>query len=304
MEPLDLYILGCGSANPTQRHQPASQVLSMRGKHFMIDCGEGTQTRLARRGLGMKRIGHIFISHAHGDHSLGLPGLICTMSLLGRTAQLHIHAPQELKTFLDISLQTFCPDLDFEVLFHCIDTTQHQIIFEDRSIEVWSLPLHHRVPCCGFLFREKTGQRHIRREMIDFYDIPTSQISNIKAGKDWTMPDGAVIPNEQLTTPPSPSRSFAYCSDTTYLPRLAEMIQGVDLLFHEATFGKADELRTKWTYHSTAEQAAQIAVQANAKRLCIGHFSARIKDEEQLLHEAKAIFPNTILANEGLHISI
>ena len=304
MEPLDLYILGCGSANPTQRHRPACQILSTRGKLYMIDCGEGSQTRFARQGLSMKRVGHIFISHTHGDHCLGLPGLICTMSLLGRTSQLHIHAPQQLETFIRTSLQIFCPELAFQVLFHPVDTTQHQIIHEDRSMQVWSLPLQHRVPCCGYLFREQPGQPHIRRDMIDMYEIPVSQINNIKAGMDWTLPDGTLVPNSRLTTPPSPTRSFAYCSDTIYHPDLAKWVHGVDLLFHEATFGQADELRARQTHHSTSVQAARIALSAQAKQLCIGHYSARIKNEEQLLREAQAIFPNTLLANEGLHISI
>ena len=304
MEPFEIYILGCGSANPTQKHRPACQVLSTHGKNYMIDCGEGTQMRFARLGLSMKRVGHIFISHTHGDHCMGLPGLICTMSLLGRTSQLHVHAPQGLEPFLQTALQTFCPDLDFQVLFHPVDTTCHQLIHEDRSIEVWSLPLRHRVPCCGYLFREKPGLPHIRREMIDMYEIPVSQINNIKAGQDWTMPDGTVIPNSRLTAPPSPTRSFAYCSDTTFLPSLAEQVHGVDLLFHEATFPKDDDLRARQTFHSTSDDAARLALMAQVSHLCIGHYSARIEDETQLLHEAQAIFPNTFLAQEGLKISI
>lgn len=304
MEPLDLYILGCGSANPTQKHQPASQVLSTRGKNYMVDCGEGTQVRFARLGLSMKRLGHIFISHAHADHCLGLPGLICTMSLLGRTSQLHIHAPQELKEFLDSALQLFCPNLDFQVRFHEVDTTQHQIVHEDRTMEVWSLPLRHRVPCCGYLFREKQGSRHILRDMIDMYEIPISQINNIKAGMDWTLEDGTLIPNDRLTTPPSPTRSYAYCSDTAPQPTLAAQIQGVDLLFHEATFGKDDEFRARQTFHSTTIEAAKVARKAKAGRLVIGHYSSRMRDEARLLAEAQAIFPNTVLADEGLHLTI
>lgn len=304
MEPFEVYIIGCGSANPTQKHLPACQVLSTHGKLFMVDCGEGTQTRFARLGLGMNRVGHIFISHAHADHCLGLPGLICTMSLLGRTSQLHIHAPQELESFLLSAQQIFCPNLDFQVIFHAVDTTSHQIIHEDRSIEVWSLPLRHRVPCCGYLFREKEGQRHILRDMIDMYEIPISQINNIKAGMDWTLDDGTVIPNERLTTPPSPTRSFAYCSDTTPLPSLVPMIQGVDLLFHEATFDVDNEFRARQTFHSTTVEAAQIAREAEVGRLVIGHYSSRMRDEAKMLREAQAIFPNTMLSCEGQRINI
>ena len=304
MESLDLYILGCGSANPTQKHQPASQVLSTRGKLYMVDCGEGTQVRFARQKLSMKRLGHIFISHAHADHCLGLPGLICTMSLLGRTSQLHIHAPQELKAFLDSALQLFCPNLEFQVLFHEVDTAQHQIVHEDRTMEVWSLPLRHRVPCCGYLFREKQGPRHILRDMIDMYEIPVSQINNIKAGMDWTLEDGTLIPNDRLTAPPSPTRSYAYCSDTAPQPTLAAQVQGVDLLFHEATFGKDDEFRARQTFHSTTIEAAKVASEAKVGKLVIGHYSSRMRDEARLLTEAQAIFPNTVLADEGLHLTI
>ena len=276
----------------------------MRGKLFMVDCGEGTLMRLAQQGLAMNKIGHIFISHAHGDHCFGLPGLISTMGLLGRVSQLHIHGPQELEPFIQQTLQTFCQEMEYEVLFHPVLTREHYLIYEDRSIEVWSLPLRHRVPCCGFHFREKPGQRHIRREMIEMYEIPVCHINNIKAGADWLMPDGEVIPNDRLTLPPSPTRSYAYCSDTSYKPCISEWIQGVDLLFHEATFNQENLLRAQQTNHSTSEQAAKVALAANAKRLCIGHYSARIHDEQQLLREAQAIFPNTILADEGLKIEI
>lgn len=304
MEPFEVNILGCGSANPTQKHLPASHVVAARGKAFMIDCGEGTQMRLARQGINMNRIGHIFISHAHGDHCFGLPGLISTMGLLGRVSQLHIHGPQELEAWLKLTLESFCTEMDYEVIFHTVDTYQHQMVYEDRGMEVWSLPLRHRVPCCGYLFREKPGQRHIRREMIDMYEIPVCHINNIKSGADWTLPDGTVIPNERLTTSPTPCRSYAYCSDTAYLPQLVKQIKGVNLLFHEATFGKGDELRARQTNHSTSEQAAKIAAEAQVGQLCIGHYSARIKQEEILLEEAKNIFPNTILASEGLKITI
>ena len=213
-------------------------------------------------------------------------------------------SPQEVKPFLDCALQIFCPNLEFEVVFHTVDTKHHLLVHEDRSMEVWSLPLHHRVPCCGYLFREKTGLPHIRREMIDMYEIPVSQINNIKAGMDWTKPDGTVVPNNRLVTSPSPTRSFAYCSDTMPLPSLVPLIRGVDLLFHEATFDHANEFRARQTFHSTTIEAAQIAREAQVHRLCIGHYSARMKDEAKMLAEAQSIFPNTILANEGLHISI
>lgn len=304
MEPFEVHILGCGSANPTQKHRPASQVVQTHGKTFMLDCGEGTQIRLARQGVNMNRIGHIFITHAHGDHCFGLPGLISTMGLLGRVSQLHIHGPQELKPWLDLMLQTFCQEMEYQVIYHSVDTTMHQMIHEDRSVEVWTLPLRHRIPCCGYLIREKQGARHIRREMIEALEIPICYINNIKAGADWIEADGNVIPNERMTTPPSPTRSYAYVSDTSFIPSLAKQVQGVDLLFHEATFEAANEMRARKTNHSTSIQAATIARDAQVGRLCIGHFSARISNESQLLEEAKSIFPNTILANEGLKLRI
>ncbi len=304
MEEFSVHILGCGSANPMQKHRPASQVLSTRGKLFMVDCGEGTQTRLARQGLGIGRLGHIFLSHEHGDHCFGLPGLVNTMGLLGRTARLHIHAPQSLEPFISFVTSHLCHEAGYEIVFHSLDPREHALIYEDRRLEVWSLPLRHSVPCCGYLFREKLGARHIRREMIEAYEIPVCYINGIKEGADWTLPDGTVIPNELLTTDPTPPRSWAYVSDTSFEPRLAEWLKGVDLLFHEATFAAHDELRAKQTCHSTSTQAATIAKRAGVRKLCIGHYSSRLKDEQELLREAQEVFTNTVLADEGLLLPI
>ena len=270
----------------------------------MIDCGEGAQMQWSNMGLGMTRLGHIFITHAHGDHCFGLPGLISTMGLLGRTAELHIHAPADLRPFIDCTLKHFCDGMDYQVFFHEIDTKKHQLVFEDRSVEVWSLPLTHRVPCCGYLFKEKPTLPHIRPEMLEAFGIPVSQINNIKAGADWTTEDGTVIPNSKLTKPAEPARSFAYCSDTLFKPQLAEWVKGVDLLYHEATFNEENSLRAQQTCHCTARQAAEIAQKAGAKKLCIGHYSGRIKDEDALLREAKEIFKNSILASEKLIVDI
>lgn len=300
----ELNILGCGSAKPTTRHQPTSQILNVRGKYFMIDCGEGAQTQMQLMGLSMMNIGHIFISHNHGDHVFGLPGLIGTMDLLGRTAELHIHGPQQVGELLDFLLRTYYADIGYKVFFYPVDTNQHSLIFEDRSITVHSIPLQHRVPSVGFLFREKPRLPHIRREMIDAYQIPFSQINNIKAGASWTSEDGTVIPHERLTTPAAPPRSYAYCSDTVYLPELKDIIHGVTLLYHEATYMHERALRAEQTRHTTALQAATLARDAQVSQLCIGHFSAAIKDEAALLREAQNIFPNTILAHEGLSINI
>lgn len=300
----ELNILGCGSAKPTTRHQPTSQILNVRGKFFMIDCGEGVQTQMQKMGLSMMNIGHIFISHNHGDHVFGLPGLIGTMDLLGRTSELHVHGPLQVGDFIDYLLKTFYTDIGYNVIFHPVDVHQHALVYEDRSITVHSIPLQHRLPTCGYLFREKPGLPHIRREMIDAFNIPISQINNIKAGASWTTEDGTIIPHERLTTPANPPRSYAYCSDTVYLPHLKDILNGVTLLYHEATYMHERAPRAEQTRHSTALQAAMQARDAKVEQLCIGHFSASLKDENALLREAQSVFPNTILANEGLVISI
>ena len=296
--------MGCGSAKPTTRHQPTSQILNVRGKYFLIDCGEGAQTQMQKMGLSMAHIGHVFISHNHGDHVFGLPGLIGTMDLLGRTAELHIHGPQQVGELVAFLLRTYYADIKYQVHFHPVDTRQNALVYEDRSITVHSIPLQHRVPSVGYLFREKPGLPHIRREMIDAFNIPVSQINNIKAGASWTTEDGTVIPHERLTTPATPPRSYAYCSDTVYVPELRDILAGVTLLYHEATYMHERALRAEQTRHTTAVQAATLARDAAVGRLCIGHFSATIKDEDALLREAQAVFPNTILAREGLVIGI
>ena len=300
----ELNILGCGSAKPTTRHQPTSQILNVRGKFFMIDCGEGVQTQMQKMGLSMMNIGHIFISHNHGDHVFGLPGLVGTMDLLGRTAELHIHGPLQVGDFIDFLLKTFYTDIGYKLIFHPVDVHQHTLVYEDRSITVYSIPLQHRLPTCGYLFKEKPGLPHIRREMIDAFNIPVSQINNIKAGASWTTEDGTIIPHERLTTPANPPRSYAYCSDTVYLPHLKDILHGVTLLYHEATYMHERALRAEQTRHTTALQAATLARDAKVEKLCVGHFSASLKDENVLLHEAQSVFPNTILANEGLVVSI
>lgn len=300
----ELNILGCGSAKPTTRHQPTSQILNVRGKFFMIDCGEGVQTQMQKMGLSMMNIGHIFISHNHGDHVFGLPGLVGTMDLLGRTAELHVHGPLQVGDFIDFLLKTFYTDIGYKLIFHPVDVHQHTLVYEDRSITVYSIPLQHRLPTCGYLFKEKPGLPHIRREMIDAFNIPVSQINNIKAGASWTTEDGTIIPHERLTTPAKPPRSYAYCSDTVYLPELKDILHGVTLLYHEATYMHERALRAEQTRHTTALQAAMLARDAKVEQLCVGHFSASLKDENALLHEAQSVFPNTILANEGLVVSI
>ena len=304
MEKFEINILGCGSALPTTRHFSSSQVVNIREKLFMIDCGEGAQLQLRRSKLKFTRLNHIFISHLHGDHCFGLMGLISTFGLLGRTAQLHIYAHADLEKLLQPQLDFFCKGMTYEVVFHNIDPTQAAVIYEDRSVTVTTIPLRHRIPSCGFLFQEKTTPNHIIRDMIDFYRIPVSQLNKIKNGEDYITEEGVVVPNNRLTTPSAAPRSYAYCSDTLYLKSIIPQIKGANLLFHEATFMSSDDARAKETFHSTAFQAAQIAKEAEVKQLVIGHFSARYEDENLLLKESQAVFPQTILAKENLRINI
>ena len=264
----------------------------------MVDCGEGTQIQLRRSHIRFTKISAVFISHLHGDHCFGLIGMLSTFGLLGRTARLAIYAPQALEEVLRLQMKLFCHDFDYEVDFHAVDTARQQVVYDDRSLTVETLPLEHRMPCCGYLFREKPLQPHIRRDMIDFYHIPLSQIGNIKSGADWTTPDGDIVPNSQLVTPAQQPRSYAYCSDTRYIPTLHKRIMGVSTLYHESTYGE-DNLTLAQKYcHSTARQAAQVALDAHAGKLLLGHYSQRYDDEQVLLREAQEVFPQSFLTDE------
>lgn len=293
-----LTILGCGSALPTRKNFPSAQLLEIRDKQFLIDCGEGTQIRMRQMGMKTNRLGHIFISHLHGDHCFGLIGLISSFGMLNRTADLHIHAQADLEKIMEVQLLYFCADLPYNVIFHTIDPRKHELVFEDRSVQVFSIPLKHRVPCCGFLFEEKPRDRHIIREMIDFYHIPTWRIPKIKQGEDFTTEEGEIISNALLTTAPELPKRFAYCSDTAYTEKIIPIIEGVDCLFHEATFMDDELLRAKETQHCTARQAGEIALKANVKKLIIGHYSARYIHQNDILEEAKAVFENTVLGED------
>jgi len=299
MERFEVNILGCGSAVPTARHFLSSQVINLRDKLFMIDCGEGTQLQFRNLKLKFHRLNRIFISHLHGDHCFGLPGLISTLGMLGRTADLPIYAPSDAEILFKPILNYFCKELPYKVLFHSFNPAENELIFEDHTLKVSTIPLNHRTPCAGFLFEEKPTSPHIIREMIDFYQIPVSQIAAIKNGNDFVTRDGTVITNRMLTRSAEPPRRYAYCLDTAYYEKIIPIIEGVDLLYHEATFSHQDIIRAKETYHSSARQAALIAQAAHVKQLVIAHFSTRIADETILLNEAREVFPNTTLADEG-----
>jgi ribonuclease Z len=274
-------------------------VVEVRGKVLMLDCAEGTQMQLRKSKIRFTKLSHVFITHQHGDHCFGLIGMISTFGLLGRTATLHIHGPQALGPELERQIAFFTHDLGYEVVFHPVDTTVRQAVYEDRSIVVESIPLEHRVPCCGYLIREKASLPHIRRDMMDCYGIPNSQVNNIKNGADWTTADGEVIPNSRLVTASDKPRSYAYLSDTRYIPTLANEVRGVDLLYHESTYGD-DRLPSAEKYcHSTARQAATVARDAQVGRLLLGHYSSRYEDEKVLLQEAKEVFGQSFLTNEN-----
>lgn len=304
MQPFNIHILGCGSALPTLKHYASAQVVEVRDKFFMVDCGEGTQIQLRKTHIHFSKLQAIFISHLHGDHCFGLMGIITTFGMLGRTAPLQVYGPVAMGPVLDIMMQQFGQGLGYDVRFHPVDTTKHQIVMDDRSLTVESIPLEHRIPCCGYLFREKPTLPHIRRDMIDYYEIPTSQINNIKNGLPWNSPEGKIIPASELTEPAEPTRSYAYCSDTRYIPSLHTLVDGVDVLYHESTYASDYEDRARLYHHSTARQAATVARDAHVGRLLLGHYSARYDDESLLLKEAQEIFPESYLTNEGMVVKV
>ena len=297
-------ILGCGSALPTTRRLATSQIIDIRDKLYMIDCGEGAQLQMRKMRLKFSRLNHIFISHLHGDHCFGLPGLLSTLGLLGRKGSVTIHATKEIENFLQPTIEVFCKGLPFEILFNHINPNKHSLIMEDRSVRVYTIPLKHRIPTCGFLFEEKPKEAHIIKDMIDFYNVPVKAIKDIKVGNDFVTDEGEVIPNSRLTIPAAPPKRYAFCSDTTFNPQMFPIIEGVDLLYHEATFSESESARAKETFHSTAAQAAETAKMAKVKRLVLGHYSARYTSLSDIKKEAEAIFPEVIMGDDGMSFSL
>ncbi len=304
MTNFQITILGCGSAMPTTLHNPPSQLVDMNEKLFLIDCGEGTQLQLRKYKARMSKLHSLFISHLHGDHIFGLPGLLSTLSMLGRTSDLNIYAHQEIDFLLSPLLTYMGNHISFKINLFPLNADHQELLFENRSIKVTSFPLKHRIAANGFLFEQKETPRHIIREMIDFYHIPIRQIQEIKNGADFLTSDGTLIRNEHLTYPGNPARRYAYCSDTAYAPEIIPYIENVDMLYHEATFAESELARAKETYHSTARQAAEIARTARVKKLVIGHYSSRYSELGTLLKEAVTVFPDTELADEGKILSL
>jgi ribonuclease Z len=293
----EVTTLGTGAALPARGRFPSAQLLNVHDQLYLIDCGEGTQERLRMAGVNMNRIGQILISHLHGDHYLGLMGLISSMHLNGRENVLHVHARAELKEVIDLQLRVSRTYLRFPLEFHPLPSQSGELIIDDPKVRVTALELTHRIPTTGFLFTEVSQLRRIKPEAVD--RIPHFARTRVKEGEDLVTADGGVIANSELTNDPPPSRRYAYCCDTAYKPDLVPHLMGVDLLYHEATFTELLAARAKETMHSTARQAALIAKQANVGTLLLGHFSSRYKSEEELLIEARQEFPNVLAAEEG-----
>ena len=297
---LSLKILGCSSATPIPQRYSTAQVLNVLERFFLIDCGEGAQINMRRFGVNMLRINHIFISHVHGDHFLGLPGVLSSMSMQGRTSDLHIYCHEKLHTLIDAFLATFEMPLEYKIIYHHLTYENGlTLLYEDEKLTVHSFPLRHRVPTCGFLFREKPKLRHLNGNLADELKIPIRCRFGIRQGDDYTDDNGNTYPNSQLTTDPERACSYAFMSDTVKLTKAVPWIAGVDLLYHEATYGEDNMKRARDNNHSTARQAAEIAQAANVGKLVIGHYSNRYKDLQPLLDEARAVFPETYLAKDG-----
>lgn len=297
--PFELTILGSSSAMPTSKRYPTAQALNVLGRFFLIDCGEGAQHQVRKNKVGFGRLSHIFISHLHGDHFFGLIGYISTQILLGRKNDLHIYAHSELQRYTQFQLEFLgSADPGFRIIFHPLNFKKEQIIFDDSKLTATSFPLKHRVPCCGFLFREKPKEANIKKDLVKKHNIPIREIKNIKAGADFISEEGKVIKNEALVIQPPKPRSYAFCSDTAYHEAIVPIIQNVDLLYHEATFTEAEKEMANMTFHSTGMDAAKIAKMANVGKLLVGHFSARYKEPEVILKEARTIFPETYAISE------
>lgn len=298
MSEFKLTILGRGSALPTKSSNQSSQILEAYDKLMMIDCGEGTQMMVRRMDLHISRLNNIFISHLHGDHCFGLIGLLSSLGMMGRRNTMTLHCHPELEPFLKSQIDFFGGDLGYPLVFNTFSPFKQAVIYEDKKITVTAFPLKHSIPASGFLFEEKQAPAHLIKEKADFYNVPLSKYAEIKDGADFVSENGFVIPNRQLTIPSEKPVRYAYCSDTAYNEKMIPIIEGVDCLYHEATFLHEHLARAKQTQHSTAAQAGDIATKAHVKQMIIGHFSARYTDYNPILEEAKAHFEHTIMAEE------
>jgi ribonuclease Z len=297
---MKLTILGCYAATPRTFTNPTSQVLEIKNRLFLIDCGEGTQVQLRKNKIKFSKINHVFISHLHGDHFFGLVGLVSTFSLLNRTTDLHIYGPKGIKEIITVQLRLSNSWTNYGLFFHELESNESELIFEDEKVSVKTIPLKHRIYTNGFLFQEKSGERKLNLDAVQNYEIETCYYQKIKNGRDITLEDGRVVPNEELTFDPIPPKSYAFCSDTVYNEMMIPVIENVDVLYHESTFLQSEENLAQKTLHSTAHDAARIALKANVKQLVLGHYSTRYVELNLFKEEASQIFPNVLLADDGL----
>jgi ribonuclease Z len=300
-----LTVLGSNSSLPSFDRFSTAQVLNVNEQIYLIDCAEGTQIKFRKYKIKYGKLNHIFISHLHGDHYFGLFGLISSLNMLGRTEDLHIYSRPELKEIINCQI-SFSEPLNYLIIYHTINCKKHQVIHEDKYVSVESIPLKHRIPTCGFLFREKQKLKNIKKEAIAKYNIPIRDIVPIKEGADFVTEQGIIIPNAEITIPPPNPRTYAFCTDTVYKESIIKYIEKVDLLYHETTYMNDLAKRARETYHSTTVEAATIASKAKVGKLLIGHFSGRYKESEipLVIAEAQRIFPNTIGAEDGMIIDI
>lgn len=296
---MKLTILGCYAATPRTFTNPTSQILEIKNRVFLIDCGEGTQVQLRKNKIRFSKINHIFISHLHGDHFFGLVGLISTFSLLNRTTDLHIYGPKGIKEIITVQLRLSNSWTNYSLFFHELESPESEVIFEDDKVLVKTIPLKHRIYTNGFLFQEKTGERKLNLDAVKNYEIETCYYQNIKNGKDITLDDGRVIENNELTFDPVPTKNYAFCSDTAYNETVIPFLKNVDVLYHESTFLQSEENLAKKTFHSTAKEAATIALKSNVKQLILGHYSTRYENIALFKEEAETIFPEVLLADDG-----
>jgi ribonuclease Z len=296
---MKLTILGCYAATPRTITNPTSQLLEIKNRMFLIDCGEGTQVQLRKNKIKFSKINQVFISHLHGDHFFGLIGLISTFSLLGRTTDLHIYGPKGIKEIVILQLRLSNSWTNYGLFFHELESNESVVVFEDDKVLVTTIPLKHRVYTNGFLFQEKAGERKLNMDAVLNYEIESCYYQKIKNGKDITLEDGRVIPNTELTFDPIQPKSYAFCSDTVYHEAILPIIENVDVLYHESTFLESEQSLAERTLHSTAKEAARIALKANAKQLILGHYSTRYDSINLFKDEAQTVFSEVLLAEDG-----
>ncbi len=301
---MKLTILGCYSATPRTFTNPTSQVLEIRSHLFLIDCGEGTQVQLRKYKVKFSRIKHIFISHLHGDHFFGLPGLISTFRLLGRESELHIYGPKGIKEAITLFLKLGDSWTNYPLIFHELNAKDSELVFEDEQVSVHTIPLEHRVYTNGFLFKEKPYPRKLNIDAVEEHEIDRSQFNNIKNGASGVTENGVSISNADLTLDPPKPKSYAFCSDTIYNETIVPIIANADMLYHESTFLETESKLCKKTKHSTAKQAALIAQKADVGGLILGHYSTRYKSIDLFKEEALEVFPNVELADDGKSFTI